>query len=164
MDPQKQKEEFSRAYVLAVAAAAGMSTYGLSVDDDSIDIGLAARGGQGRLRSPRIELQLKCTAEQPPPGPDFPHELKIKNYEELCGASVVPRILVVVVVPELPGDWLNHSEDQLVLRRCAYWVSLREMPNVQNTRSVTIRMPRVQVFNVTALIQLMSMVGEGRAP
>jgi len=32
------------------------------VDEDSIDWQLATAGGQGTLRSPRLDLQLKCTA------------------------------------------------------------------------------------------------------
>lgn len=41
MEISQRKEQFSRAYVLAVAAAAGYAWYQPSVDDDSIDLGLA---------------------------------------------------------------------------------------------------------------------------
>ena len=61
MDLNQQKEQFSRAYVQAVAAAAGFATYIPDVDDDSIDMGIAAGGKESRRR-PRLELQLKCTA------------------------------------------------------------------------------------------------------
>ena len=38
MDINQRKEQFSRAYVLAVASAAGYAWYQPSVDDDSIDL------------------------------------------------------------------------------------------------------------------------------
>lgn len=62
MELGQKKQEFSKAYVKAIAAAAGYATQELSVDDDSVDLGLAARGGGGTIKSPRLDLQLKCTA------------------------------------------------------------------------------------------------------
>lgn len=95
MDINQRKEQFSRAYVLAVAAAAGYAWYQPSVDDDSIDLGLAVKGGGGTVRSPRLEMQLKCRAAELPPGDHFSHDLKLKNYEDLRDATVqVPRILM----------------------------------------------------------------------
>ncbi len=43
-----QMEEFSRAYVKAIAAQARYTPYRPEVDDDSIDIGVAGRGIIGR--------------------------------------------------------------------------------------------------------------------
>ncbi len=62
----QMKEQFSHAYVKAVAAVAGFAWYKPSVDDDSIDLGLAQRGGGGTTRSPRLEIQLKCHAMATP--------------------------------------------------------------------------------------------------
>jgi hypothetical protein len=58
----KAKEQFSNAFVVVVAAAAGFVTGKWDVDDDSIDWQIAASGGHGTRRSARLELQLKCTA------------------------------------------------------------------------------------------------------
>lgn len=56
-----QQEAFSRAYVRAVAAAAGFRVQdGPEPDDDSIDITISARGPGSTLRSPKVDLQLKC--------------------------------------------------------------------------------------------------------
>src|SRR5581483_7510794 len=62
MDLSQKKQEFSNAYVKAVAAVCGYATHQPSVDDDSVDLGIAARGGGGTVRSPKLDLQLKCTA------------------------------------------------------------------------------------------------------
>lgn len=80
MHIEQCKEQFGRAYVFAVAAATGYAWYQPSVDDDSINLGLAEKGGRGTVRSPRLELQLKCHAAETPADTHFSHDLKIKNY------------------------------------------------------------------------------------
>ena len=165
MDLNAQKEQFSRAYVLAVAAVAGYAWYQPSVDDDSVDLGIARRGGAGTVRSPRLELQLKCHAAPTPGEPTFGFPLKLKNYDDLRDDRVqVSRILVVVLVPDAPEDWLDHSEAQLALRRCGYWISLRGLPATDNENSVTVTIPRAQPFHVDALRSMMERIGEGGLP
>jgi hypothetical protein len=156
MDLSSQKEKFSEAYVLAIAATAGYGTYKPSPDDDSVDFGIAA---------PRLELQLKCTAAPTPLGDSLSFPLKLKNYEELRADNfVIPRILVVVLVPDLADDWLEHSETELCMRRCGYWVSLRGKPATSNTKSVKISIPRQNQFTVQALQAIMQRLAKGELP
>ena len=61
MDINQQKEQFSNVYLQAVTTVAGYSVYKPSVDDDSVDWGVAAKGATGPIRAPRLELQLKST-------------------------------------------------------------------------------------------------------
>ena len=61
----QRKEQFSVAYVRAIAALAGYSFYKPEIDDDSVDLGIVGRDGTGPLSSPRLELQLKCTLVSP---------------------------------------------------------------------------------------------------
>lgn len=160
-----QKEQFSRAYVQAVAACAGFAWSVPSVDDDSIDMSLHQTGGGGSIRSPRLDLQLKCMAGPVPAEDTFSYPLKLKNYNDLRDVAVlVPRILVVVIVPDLVTEWLGHSEDELALRRCGYWMSLRAMPESDNDTSQTVRIPRAQVFSVDALRDIMNRIGKGALP
>ncbi|MEG4093031.1 DUF4365 domain-containing protein [Microcoleus sp. Pol12B4] len=62
MDINQQKEQFSNLYLQAVTTVAGYSLYKLFVDDDSVDWGVAAKGGTDPIRAPRLELQLKSTS------------------------------------------------------------------------------------------------------
>jgi hypothetical protein len=165
MDFNAQKEAFSRAYVKAVAAVAGFATYTPSVDDDSVDLGLAARGGGGTTRAPRLELQLKCTAGLVPVNATFGFELRRKNYDELRPTDVlVPRLLVVVIVPQDVADWVTQTEERLALQRCGYYLSLRGLAATENEASVTLQIPRRQVFSAEALRQMMEQIGNGGAP
>jgi hypothetical protein len=160
MTHEPQLEQFSLAYVRAVAAAAGVNIYRPEVDADSVDIGFAIRSVCGQPQSPRVEAQVKATSQPDLTTTQIRFPLKAKNYNELCGDHYVPRLLVVVVAPESVGDWLEQTEDQLVLRRCGYWLSLADRKQSANVSSVTVQVPRSQVFSVTALRQLLGMVGQ----
>ncbi|NJL28865.1 MAG: DUF4365 domain-containing protein [Thermoanaerobaculia bacterium] len=165
MDPAHQLEQFSLAYVRAVAAVAGVAVYQPSVDDDSVDLGLAARGSQGALRSPRLELQVKATGRDVLRHDGVHYPLRKKNFDDLRGSDfLVPRLLVVVVVPEKTVDWLDQSEEQLALRRCAYWLSLRDLPQRDIASTVTVFVPRSNLWTVEALSALMSRISRGEVP
>jgi hypothetical protein len=143
---------------------AGFTIYVPVVDDDSVDLGLAASGELGTIRSPKLDLQLKCTSHDAA-GETLPFPLSTKNYNELRAENVlVPRILVVVVVPQDLTDWLVHSEDNLLVRHCGYWVSLRGMPESENVTSVTVHVPRSNQFTVEAVTQMMNSVANGGLP
>lgn len=165
MELDQQKEQFSLAYVQAVAAVAGFAWSKPSVDDDSVDLTLHQRGGGGTIRSPRLDLQLKCKAAATPSETAFSHSIKLKNYDDLRDPSVqVPRILVLVLVPDELGDWLAHSEAEMALRRCAYWVSLRGLPESGNDTGQTVTMLKTQHFHAAALREIMSRIASGGQP
>lgn len=149
----------------AVAAACGYATKDVSVDDDSVDLSLAARGGNGTVRSPQLDMQLKCTARNiiSDTTVDFP--VPIKNYDDLRPEDfMVPRILVVVAVPDDVADWIHHSEEELRVRHCGYWFSLRGMPPTENTNTVTVNIPRTQLFDVAGVAGIMARVAAGGLP
>lgn len=164
MTPEQQKEQFSRAYVLAVAAAAQVNVFNYAVDADSIDIGFAVRSVAGQPQSPRLEAQLKCCTQRLKPNrakTALRYELKAKNYDELVGPHHVPRILIVVLVPPKIEDWLSPSADELILRKCGYWTSLRGSPVLENDSSVMVDLPTSQLFTPDALKALFAVIRLG---
>jgi uncharacterized protein DUF4365 len=165
VDLNAQKEQFSNAFIHAVSAAAGYATSKPGVDDDSIDWQIAATGGQGTTRSPRLELQLKCRTELAMVEDEFRLPLETKNFNDLAPANVmVPRILVLVMVPKDVAEWLSLDHTSLVLRNCAYWVSLRGLEPSDNTHTETIGIPRSQRFDVDALREIMNRIAAGGLP
>lgn len=46
VDINRQKEQFSSTFVRVVTAVAGYTLYKPEVDEDSVDWGIAAKGGQ----------------------------------------------------------------------------------------------------------------------
>lgn len=156
MDINQRKEQFSIAYVRAVASVAGFSAMKPEVDDDSEDLILSGRVVEGVPSRPKIALQLKCTSEDVLRKDEVIYSLKRKNYDELKHTGlIVPRLLVVVHVPESEEEWLRHTEDELTLRRCGYWISLLGWPETAATSRVSVRLPRANVFDVAGLRSLM---------
>jgi len=142
MDPEVQKEQFQRAFVGALAAHAGLNPGQDSVDDDSVDLRLKAKGVVGGIfRNPQIEFQLKCTFRDLINGDTLAYSLSIKNYNDLRADDLLcPRYLVLLVVPREPAEWLSHSEDCLTLYHECYWMSLKGYPE-RDTKNVTVHLP-----------------------
>lgn len=164
MELNQQKELFSKAYVRAVAAVAGFSIDLLELDFDSIDLQITAGSGDGSVYFPELKLQLKCTSSDVMDSEYIRYPLKLKNYNDLRRNALVPRILVVVLVPENLEDWLQQSEAELCLRNCAYWMSLRGQPETQNIANVTVSLPRSNQFTVEALKSMIQRISEGSLP
>src|SRR5579872_6244092 len=112
MDLSKRKEEFSYAYVHAIASVAGYGTSRPVVDDDSIDIQFLSSSKNNYTRSPRLEAQLKASAQDLVKDEYIHYPLEIKNYNDLRDSNVlVPRLLICVLLSaDSPLSWLNHSE------------------------------------------------------
>jgi len=166
MDPSQQKEQWSQVYVRAIATIAGYSVYQPEVDDESVDMGLAGRRVGDVSCPPRIELQLKGTEEGRSPSGHAEHvvyRLKRKNYDDLrytAAQLIVPRLLVVVVVPRTLSEWHLQTEAGLTLRRCAYWVSLAGLAeSTVRGDKVTVRLPKANLFSVEGLRDLMGRAG-----
>jgi hypothetical protein len=157
----EQKQQLSVAYVHAIAARAGYTSQVQSVDEDSVDVVIGARGyldQQAVLRSPRIEVQLKAITSARLDRDHLAFRLPVKNYRELRDKTMIPRLLVVLLLPRQAAKWLETSEECMISRRCADWLSLLGLPETANTRSVSLRLPRAQQFTVDALRGLMERV------
>lgn len=160
--PNQQREELSKAYVAAVAARCGFKLGTWSRDDDCLDVTIGAAGvlGGGTLAGPKLDLQLKASND---PSHDHPEHvswsLSRAHYDILRGNAFVSRILVVLVLPAESAEWVHHSADSLILRRCAYWESLRGRGPIEGTQdSTSIRIPKSNVFSPSALERLMEKV------
>ncbi len=123
MTENEQKQQLSVAYVHAVAARAGYACQVMNVDDDGIDVQIAARGvihHRAVLRSPRLDIQLKATAHPSLKQDHLAFPLPLKNYNDLRDEVLVPRLLVVLLLPEDEQQWIEQTEDRMISRSCAY--------------------------------------------
>jgi len=147
-----REEALSRAYLQAVAAHAGYVVADDDFDRDGIDCLIRAGG---RMR-PALGVQLKATVNLGEAREGcYRYPLKRRNYDLLREPTQTPRVLVVLALPEDETQWLTVTVDHLILRRCAYWVSLAELPETENHESVTISLPTHQCFDGVALHDLM---------
>lgn len=121
--------------------------------------------GEYPRKYPNLHLQLKCTSAIRSNGNLLRYPLEVKNYNKLQGPSYdAARILVVVYVPDSVNSWLKQSEEELAVRHCAYWLSLRNAPATSNSTTVTVPIPRENKFTVEALRTMMDQIGNGGFP
>ncbi|MFZ4815416.1 MAG: DUF4365 domain-containing protein [Phototrophicaceae bacterium] len=165
MDINRQKEQFSIAYIRTIVAAAGCKIRNEEVDDDSIDFDIVGYRDSEMRQTPKIAVQLKCTINNQNAyylaKEDIPFRLKQKNYNDLAREDSIQAILVVLIVPEDPKDWVSQDELGLKLHNAAYWLSLSgRSPTDQKTEQVYL--PRTNLFTVNALKQMMHDAGYRR--
>lgn len=159
-------EELSLVYVRAVASRAGFAVEEVRRDRDSIDLHIHARGtlGGGSLHSPVLAVQLKSTAFDVPEGcTEFPYDLKVRNYNDLIRQTLIPCVLVLLFLPEDEERWLSWSEEALVLRRSAYWLSLCGRPATNNEATARVHLPRGQVFDHAGIRGLLERISRQEA-
>ena len=154
-----QMEQFSLAYIRAVAAQSGYQVTRPEPDLDSIDGVLMASFG----RRPRIEFQAKATSRDILRADSLHFPIPVKNYNELRADTRNPRILIVVLMPQETHQWINQTPDELCLRRCAYWLSLEGQPSVSNTANISVAIPTTNVFDRAQLCDLMAKADAGEA-
>ncbi len=160
---QNIEAELSYAYLHAVATRGGFACEIASRHLDGAGIDAVVREEGRRLAvnsaytSFSLEVQLKATTRAPTERDEqFSFRLKVHQYNRLRTLeATAQRILVVLFLPEDSSEWLIHSENGLLARRCAYWVSLRGAPESGNEEYHTIHIPRTQALSPDGLRSIM---------
>src|SRR6185437_15428225 len=147
-----------RAYVLAVAAQGGFiwskpdQDYGIDLSLRSVSIQKNRRRDGGAT----IDLQLKSTTRAIVTDNEVVYDLEVDAYNDLRNiARPCPLILVLLVMPVDETHWLAQTSEQLTLRHCAYWVSLKGYPPTKATRTIRIAIPLANIVSVEALTRLL---------
>lgn len=104
----------------------------------------------------KLKFQLKATRQEMAfvnRCYSFPLEVPLYNRLRAAAGSDAPTYLVVFQMPANEPEWLDCTADQLVLRRCLRWVSLRgAAETAQGT--ITVYLPENQVLTPDALRNL----------
>ena len=161
-----RQESLCRAYAQAVAGRAGLAVT-VPSPDYGIDMGLRFVEEQGQVRfdaGVQLDLQLRSTTRAPVSETHVSFDLDVRTYDSLRGTPPVPRILVVLLLPEDEDQWLSQTQDELVLRHCAYWISLRGAAAISATSSVRVPIPRAQVFSAQAAQDIVDRLRRGEFP
>jgi len=160
---QHIEAELSYAYLHAVASRAGVicECAGRHTDDAGIDAVLRVKGRlapDSVLTNFTVDVQLKATASVAADREEhFSYSLRLKNYNDLRSlATTAPQLLVVLFLPDDAQFWLSHSEEALISRRCAYWLSLRGAPESQNKTHQTVYLPKANLLSVESLLALLT--------
>jgi len=147
-------EMLSDAYLQALSASAGCVMSKPRPDILKID---------WRLNKPStyigLDVQLKSTTNARIIQGDIVYELDVLTYEKLRGyRRTLPGILAVMIVPEDIDDWLESSENELVMRRCLYWRFLGDEPPTKNETTIAIHIPRENILTSIWLDNIFEML------
>lgn len=154
-----QEEELSLVYVRAIAAEAGYATSAPSLDRSGVDLSVHAGG----TMKPALDLQLKASINLVELSDGFVRfKLKRRNYDLLRTETQTPRLLVVLDLPADRDRWVTVTEKKLVLRNRAYWLSLRGFQESTNEVSITVKIPKANLFNVDSMRSLMNQSRRGK--
>jgi len=171
MTNQNIESELSYAYLHAVCSKAGISCKQGDRHDDAagVDAEIIYRGALQHpyLTEIQLNVQLKATTSQPAVTErGFSYFLQgTKRYNKLrTNDSPIYKILVVLFLPENPDEWLNCSEDELILKKAAYWVNLYGAPSVDTTSGTTIYIPTSNILTPEALVNLVNLAANKKVP
>lgn len=163
MTEEQIKEQLSRNFVQLVAGRSGFKCKESSLDH-GVDLTIAevrssTRNGRTRLiESGRyVDLQLKSTCDaslHPGTVDSFKYDLESKTYNDLverwATPPATPLYLVLLVLPDDSGDWLNISDQELVLRRSAYWYRPAPASTMTtNSSSIRIEIPLTNAIRLS---------------
>jgi len=168
MLPRNHRQEaLSRAYVRAVAGHAGLLCNDFD-EDFGIDMCLREVDELGRRyfdSGDQLDLQVRSTTRAAETAAGIAYDIDVRTYDLLRRERPqCPRILVLLVLPVDEAEWLSHSVESLVLRRCAYWHSLRGAEATTAHTTIRITLPVANVFSVEAVQNLMRLIRQGGAP
>ncbi len=165
MDENARKEMFSYAYVQAVASVAGFAVENKSrpMDNAGVDLTIESPGRTGEILDPKFDAQVKCTSSEKIIHQDcIKYPLPVQNYNRLRSIkTLVPQVLIVVLVPKNISEWLNVSEQEMLIKKCGYWVSLKGSPETQNNSTITVSIPRKNLFTPENLSFMMKRIDRG---
>ena len=163
-----QKEALSIAYVEAVSARAGVNVgfgarHDYGIDGSFRPVSLVAN--QRLETGHHLNFQLKATTRWRIDRNDIVYPLEARAYNHLVGIAAergaCPTLLLLLCLPDGSEEWLSHSSEQLVLRRCCYYLRLQG-PVSSNRESVTIKIPMVQYLSPERLLLLIGQLKRGQ--
>lgn len=149
------QEALSYAYVHAIAGGAGMNLGVKTVFDYGIDGFFQPIKNLGGMLIPsgfNIEFQMKASTRWAHEGENVVYDLDARAHRVLTDRERGQpfAILILLCLPEEPGEWLDGCEEHLRLRNCCYWYR-PEGPPTSNVSSVRVRIPRANVLTPTSL-------------
>jgi hypothetical protein len=156
------ESELSYAYLHAVASKVGASCSiaNRSLDGNGIDAAITGWGpfaGGGYLEEVTVHVQLKATITIPvEQNGHLSYFLsETRRYDDLRADTVsVPRILVLMFLPANAADWLTISPNELIMKKCAYWTSLRGAVASTNKTGETVYLPKAQILDTNNLTDI----------
>lgn len=162
-----RQEALSKTYVRAIAAQAGLICVEPELDY-GIDLALRSierKNNRYRDTGVQLDIQLKSSTRTKSTDAEVVYDLEVAAYNDLCDANTpCPRILVLLALPDDESQWLKEGPQELCLRQCAWWLSLKGSAVSSASSTVRIAIPVSNVFSVAAVTAIMQRLRERKDP
>lgn len=155
---------YGEAFIYALACAAGFTVGRQHLDVHGVDWQIASAGPRGSLRDPRIEVQVKTWSRAGESTSTWTGRLRTLHFNGLAGTGfMIPRFLVVVIVPEDAGAYVRADPAAMTLSHAAYWLSLADQPPVDTDEheTVQVQVPKQNLLTAETLTALVHGEQEG---
>lgn len=164
MTIQDIKEELSIRLIECIANFNGFDTV-IPKKDYGTDICIKEQGtrienGRNRYFDTGRELKIQAkstTIKSITENNTFiSYNLESKTYNDLITRKNdnKPLILIVVILPENQPEWLEVDENNLILRKSAYWYVPEDDNLTNNTSSITIRIKKQNLLTKESFVEL----------
>jgi len=163
MHESKRKEEISFSYLNALCAIAGVIMQRNYVDN-GIDAYLEGDVylEDGSPFKVTIAVQVKSTSGKlgVTANNTIKYPLKVRNHNILCSKANSQQLLFVLILPEKEEDWVNLTPDELIIRKCMYWLNLTGNQPSTNRYKVTVELPMENRLDSNELLSIMSKIAK----
>ncbi|MFI8326394.1 DUF4365 domain-containing protein [Streptomyces sp. NPDC085529] len=167
--PSSAHKERASYYVLGLLAnSAGCQLQDPCLDYDCVDTTVMGSGSH-RRRSPRFDVQLKCTSSvhtaRPRAGGGYTVKLPADQYTKLRAPGYVPVRLVVMILPEgVEIPQVRSDGDAWSLDGFMLWSDPAQWLPLQPGRKFgTVTLARENEFTPTYISDLIKYLGDGGA-
>lgn len=166
-------EDLSTAYIQALSVKAG---YSFAItdrrrDNHGIDVEIepycpyAPVTGQIR-RKPKLMIQLKATySHNFNSNGSISFPLDVDDYIELSHNE--SSILALYILPPDQNHWVLHSENELITKKCAYWLYLytpyTSQPDPLNSSTISVQVNKTHILCADTINQMIENIRFGRS-
>lgn len=165
---QHIQEDLSRSYVQAIAAKAGVTlslqgrNHDYKVDGtfhqvSCIDNKLVESGFN-------LDFQLKATINAIYDYTSIKYDLDAATYNAHVkrnnNANAASIVLIILALPKDSDTWLSLSEEELVLKKCCYWIFLKGL-KASNLIRKRIKIPRCNQLTPRQVTQFLDKLTAG---
>lgn len=148
--------------IMSIAAAAGCDPSTPYVDDGD-DVTLYHYCERSNKKY-GLDIQMKATAAKDrwnASHTEITAYLSNERYELYRDPDVTfPRIIVIMDVPVPEDEWINVSEEKILIGKC-YWTSIAGFPPKTGCRKVPVKAKVDNVFDDAALCEIMGRIEAG---
>lgn len=160
----KFKEDLSRAYLRAICAKAEavFNLHERDEDGTDVDINKNVVNDDGICVISNIKVQLKSTSSNKfykETETEIIYKAKAKCYNDLIRKRATPLYLFLLILPEDEEECVLFSVDQLILKKCMYWVKLEHSSNIATKDFVDISIDKEHYLSPEALNEILQMAG-----